>query len=65
MAQLGEGKVNAIWCSSSYSRDIVGFQEGVIDMWEKVQMDTISKTYNLVIDITPVEGLIHILIGYC
>lgn len=38
--------------------DIVGFQEGVIDMWgEGAKWTPFSKTLNVVVDITPVEGL--------
>lgn len=38
--------------------DIVGFQEGVIDMWgEGAKWTPFSKTLNIVVDITPVEGL--------
>ncbi len=38
MAQLGEGKVNVLYGAAIVTvGDIVGFQEGVIDMWEKVQ----------------------------
>lgn len=38
--------------------DIVGFQEGVIDMWgEGAKWTPFSKTYNLVVDIKPKEHL--------
>ena len=38
--------------------DIVGFQEGIIDMWgEGAKWTPFSKTLNVVVDITPVEGL--------
>lgn len=38
--------------------DIVGFQEGVIDMWgEGAKWTPFSKTLNIVVDITPIEGL--------
>ncbi|WP_297488583.1 glycine/sarcosine/betaine reductase component B subunit, partial [uncultured Cetobacterium sp.] len=38
--------------------DIVGFQEGVIDMWgEGAKWTPFSKTFNLVVDIKPIEGL--------
>lgn len=59
MAQLGEGKVNVLYGAAVVTvGDIVGFQEGVIDMWgEGAKWTPFSKTYNLVIDITPVEGL--------
>lgn len=60
MAQLGEGKVNVLYGAAIVTvGDIVGFQEGVIDMWggEGAKWTPFSKTYNLVVDITPVEGL--------
>lgn len=59
IAQLGEGKVNVLYGAAVVTvGDIVGFQEGVIDMWgEGAKWTPFSKTYNLVIDITPVEGL--------
>ena len=38
--------------------EIVGIQEGLIDMWGKgAEYTPFSKTQNLVVDITPVEGL--------
>ena len=38
--------------------DIVGFQEGIIDMWgEGAKWTPFSMTLNVVVDITPVEGL--------
>lgn len=59
MAQLGEGKVNVLYGAAVVTvGDIVGFQEGVIDMWgEGAKWTPFSKTYNLVVDITPVPGL--------
>lgn len=59
MAQLGDGKVNVLYGAAVVTvGDIVGFQEGVIDMWgEGAKWTPFSKTFNLVIDITPVEGL--------
>ncbi|MFX0549783.1 glycine/sarcosine/betaine reductase component B subunit [Hathewaya histolytica] len=59
IAQLGEGKVNILYGAAIVTiGDIVGFQEGVIDMWgEGAKWTPFSKTYNLVVDITPVEGL--------
>ena len=59
MAQLGEGKVNVLYGSAIVTvGDIVGFQEGVIDMWgEGSKWTPFSKTYNLVVDIKPIEGL--------
>ncbi|SHE92330.1 glycine/sarcosine/betaine reductase component B subunit [Clostridium fallax] len=59
MAQLGSGKVNVLNGAAIVTiGDIVGFQEGVIDMWgEGAKWTPFSKTFNLVIDITPIEGL--------
>lgn len=59
MAQLGEGKVNILYGAAIVTiGDIVGFQEGVIDMWDEgAKWTPFSKTYNLVVDITPIEGL--------
>ena len=59
MEQAGEGKVNVLYGAAVVIvGDIVGFQEGVIDMWgEGAKWTPFSKTYNLVVDITPVEGL--------
>jgi sarcosine reductase len=57
--QLGEGKVNVLYGAAVVTvGDIVGFQEGVIDMWgEGAKWTPFSKTCNLVVDITPIEGL--------
>jgi len=59
MEQLGDGKVNVLHGAAVITvGDIVGFQEGVIDMWgEGAKWTPFSKTFNLVLDITPVEGL--------
>lgn len=59
MAQLGEGRVNLLSGAAIVTiGDIVGFQEGVIDMWgEGAKWTPFSKTFNLVVDIEPVEGL--------
>lgn len=59
MAQLGEGKVNVLNGAAVVTiGDIVGFQEGVVDMWgEGAKWTPFSKTYNLVVDIVPVDGL--------
>lgn len=59
MAQLGSGKVNVLSGAAIVTiGDIVGFQEGVIDMFgEGAKWTPFSKTYNLVVDITPSEGL--------
>lgn len=38
--------------------DMVGFQEGVIDMWgEGATWTPFSKTCNIVVDITPIDGI--------
>ncbi|WP_035288975.1 glycine/sarcosine/betaine reductase component B subunit [Clostridium sp. KNHs214] len=59
IAQLGEGKVNVLYGAAVVTvGDIVGFQEGVVDMWgEGAKWTPFSKTFNLVVDIVPVEGL--------
>lgn len=59
MAQLGDGKVNILYGAAVITvGDIVGFQEGVIDMWgEGAKWTPFSTTYNLVVDIEPIEGL--------
>ncbi len=58
-AQLGEGCVNVFDGAAVVTiGDIVGFQEGVIDMWgEGAKWTPFSKTNNIVVDITVVEGL--------
>ncbi|MGO1368927.1 glycine/sarcosine/betaine reductase component B subunit [Senegalia sp. (in: firmicutes)] len=59
MAQLGSGKVNVLDGAAIVTvGDIVGFQEGIIDMWgEGAKWTPFSKTYNLVVDITPIDDL--------
>lgn len=59
MAQLGDGKVNVLYGAAIVTvGDIVGFQEGVVDMWgEGARWTPFSKTFNLVMDIVPVDGL--------
>lgn len=59
IAQLGDGFVKVLYGAAIVTiGDIVGFQEGVIDMWgEGAKWTPFSKTYNLVLDITPAEGL--------
>lgn len=59
MTQVGEGKVNVLYGAAVVTiGDIVGFQEGVIDMWgEGAKWTPFSQTFNLVVDITPIEGL--------
>ncbi|OWZ83164.1 glycine/sarcosine/betaine reductase component B subunit [Natranaerobius trueperi] len=59
MAQLGSGKVNVLNGAAVVTiGDVVGFQEGVIDMWgEGAKWTPFSSTYNIVVDITPIDGL--------
>ena len=59
MVQLGDGKVNVLDGAAVVTiGDIVGFQEGVVDMWgEGAKWTPFSKTFNVVVDIVPVEGL--------
>ncbi len=58
-APHGEGIVNILKNAAVVTiGDIVGFQEGVIDMWgEGAKWTPFSQTYNIVVDITPIEGL--------
>lgn len=58
-AQCGDGKTNVLYGAAVVTvGDIVGFQEGVIDMWgEGAKWTPFSKTYNLTIDINVVDGL--------
>ena len=58
-AQCGEGRVHVLYGAAVVTvGDIVGFQEGVIDMWgEGAKWTPFSKTYNLTLDITVVDGL--------
>lgn len=55
----GNGKVNVLDKTAIVTiGDIVGFQEGLIDMWgEGAKWTPFSKTFNIVVDIKPVEGL--------
>lgn len=59
VAQLGEGIVNVLeGCAVVTIGDIVGFQEGVIDMWgEGAKWTPFSKTCNIVIDIKVTDNL--------
>lgn len=59
MAQLGDGKVNILHGAAIVTiGDIVGFQEGVVDMWgEGAKWTPFSQTFNLTVDIKPVDGL--------
>lgn len=55
----GNGAVNILKGAAVITvGDIVGFQEGVIDMWgEGAKWTPFSKTFNIVVDVTPIEGL--------
>ncbi len=57
--QAGQGVVNVFDGAAIVTiGDIVGFQEGVIDMWgEGAKWTPFSKTLNIVVDITVDEGL--------
>ncbi|WP_028306350.1 glycine/sarcosine/betaine reductase component B subunit [Desulfitibacter alkalitolerans] len=59
MAQVGEGRTHVLYGAAVVTvGDIVGFQEGLIDMWgEGAKYTPFSKTCNLVVNITPVDGL--------
>ncbi|WZL71741.1 glycine/sarcosine/betaine reductase component B subunit [Clostridiaceae bacterium 35-E11] len=59
IAQLGDGQVNVLYGAAVVTiGDIVGFQEGVVDMWgEGAKWTPFSKTYNLVVDIIPVREI--------
>ncbi|WP_255451423.1 glycine/sarcosine/betaine reductase component B subunit [Sporomusa sp. KB1] len=58
-AQCGEGKTHVLYGAAVVTiGDIVGFQEGVIDMWgEGAKWTPFSQTYNLTVDIKVKEGL--------
>lgn len=57
--QAGDGKVNILKGAAVVTiGDLVGFQEGVIDMWgEGARWTPFSKTNNIVVDITPIDGV--------
>lgn len=59
MSQQGSGFVKCLKGAAVVTiGDMVGFQEGVIDMWgECAKYTPFSKTFNLVVDISVVEGL--------
>lgn len=59
LCQLGDGEVKILKNVAVVTiGDIVGFQEGVIDMWgEGAKWTPFSKTLNIVVDITVVDGL--------
>lgn len=56
---VGEGVVKALdGVTAMTVGDIVGFQEGVVDMWgEGAKWTPFSKTLNVVVDIVPEEGI--------
>ena len=58
-SQCGQGRTHVLYGAAVVTvGDIVGFQEGVIDMWgEGARWTPFSKTYNLTVDIQVVEGL--------
>ncbi|TGE31831.1 glycine/sarcosine/betaine reductase component B subunit [Desulfosporosinus sp. Sb-LF] len=58
-AQCGEGRTHVLsGCAVVTVGDVVGFQEGVIDMWgEGAKWTPFSKTNNLTVDIRVVEDL--------
>jgi len=58
-AQCGEGRTHVLYGAAVVTvGDVVGFQEGVIDMWgEGAKWTPFSKTYNLTVDIHVVDGL--------
>ncbi len=58
VAQLGDGKVHILKGVTVMTiGDIVGFQEGVVDMWgEGAKWTPFSKTINIVVDIKVEEG---------
>lgn len=59
VTQAGSGKVNILDGAAVVTiGDIVGFQEGVIDMWgEGAKWTPFSQTCNIVIDISVIDGL--------
>lgn len=59
MEEVGQGRTHVLSGAAVVTiGDIVGIQEGVIDMWgEGAKYTPFSQTNNLVIDISPIEGL--------
>ena len=57
--QCGNGRINVLYGAAVVTvGDVVGFQEGIIDMWgEGARWTPFSKTFNITIDVTPVQGL--------
>ena len=59
MHRVGLGRTNVL-CGAAVVTigDIVGMQEGIVDMWgEGAKWTPFSKTQNLVVDLTPAKGL--------
>ncbi|CFX89188.1 Glycine/sarcosine/betaine reductase complex, protein B, subunit alpha/ beta [Syntrophomonas zehnderi OL-4] len=58
-AQCGEGRTHVLYGAAVVTvGDIVGFQEGVIDMWgEGAKWTPFSQTFNLTVDIQVADGL--------
>ncbi|MDD2586490.1 MAG: glycine/sarcosine/betaine reductase component B subunit [Syntrophomonadaceae bacterium] len=58
-AQCGEGRTQVLYGAAVVTvGDIVGFQEGVIDMWgEGAKWTPFSQTYNLTVDINVIDGI--------
>ncbi len=59
IAKAGSGRTHALSGMAVVTiGDIVGIQEGIIDMWgEGARYTPFSRTLNLVVDIKPVQGL--------
>lgn len=57
--ECGNGSTNILKGAAVVTiGDMVGFQEGVIDMWgEGADWTPFSKTQNIVVDITPIDGV--------
>ncbi|AET68305.1 glycine/sarcosine/betaine reductase component B alpha/beta subunit [Desulfosporosinus orientis DSM 765] len=58
-AQCGEGRTHVLYGAAVVTvGDIVGFQEGVVDMWgEGAKWTPFSRTLNLTVDIKAADGL--------
>jgi len=59
MHRVGLGRTNVLYGAAVVTiGDIVGMQEGIIDMFgEGAKWTPFSKTFNLVVDLTPAPGL--------
>ena len=57
--QCGDGKVSVLKGAAIVTiGEIVGFQEGVIDMWgEGARWTPFSKTHNIVVNVSTIDGL--------